>query len=133
MAYPVNIREKALTYSQQGLTDSEVGKMLGVSKETILGWKKLLFTTGSLEKKKVERKSGTPYKYQPEKIKSLLEKQPKPATLTKSAVSQPSKTKKDTKNAKDNKSAKNTKNSNMILLSPKKSKANKKQKKSNKL
>ena len=78
MAYPTNIREQALMYCQRGLTDDAISAKLGVSPFTLRNWKKQLFITGSLDKKKVKRKSGKPYKYKPEKIKELLEKKPKP-------------------------------------------------------
>ena len=74
MAYSTKFREMALSYCQHGITDNEVCSKLGVSKNTLVNWKKRLFTTGSLEKDKVIRKSGNPYKYKPNKIKELLEK-----------------------------------------------------------
>ena len=83
MAYPKSVREQALVHYQNGLNDDEVSKRTGISKYTLGTWKKLLFDTGSLEKKKVERKSGKPYKYTPEKIKEMLEKSKSPV-VTKS-------------------------------------------------
>ena len=80
MAYSTDIREKALMYCQNGLTDDEVSAKLGISKHTIVNWKKLLFTTGGLEKKKVKRRAGKPYKYTPEKIKELLNNSKETAT-----------------------------------------------------
>ena len=74
MAYSTKIREQALDYSSRGYTDEQISDMLDVSKYTVSNWKKLLFATGSLHKKKVKRKSGKPYKYTPEKIKELLDK-----------------------------------------------------------
>ncbi len=73
MAYSTKNREQALDYSSRGYTDEQISDMLDVSKYTVGNWKKLLFTTGSLHKKKVKRKSGKPYKYTPEKIKALLD------------------------------------------------------------
>lgn len=74
MAYSKEIREKALRQYIDGYTDEQIGESLGISKHTIGNWKKLLLTTGSLEKKKVNRKSGTPYKYKPEKLEEALNK-----------------------------------------------------------
>jgi len=72
MAYSKEIREQALLQCQMGITDDNISKKMGVSKQTIGNWKKLLFTTGSLNKKKTKRKSGTPYKYTPDKIGEFL-------------------------------------------------------------
>jgi transposase len=84
MAYSRDIRERALDFCQRGYTDEQVSEKFDVSKHTIGNWKKLLFETGSLEKKKVKRKSGKPYKYTPDKIKELLSKdKSKPETDSK--------------------------------------------------
>ena len=110
MAYSTDKREEVIVLCQKGHTDTEVSTKTGVSKQTVGNWKKLLFTTGSLEKKRVKRKSGTPYKYKPDKIKELLNKSPKPPK----AASEPSK----------------SKSSSLILLSsPKTKKKDKKKKK----
>ena len=77
MAYTTEEREKALKQCASGLTDDEVSAKLGMSKQSIANWKKRLFTTGSLEKKKTENKPRKPYKYSPEKIIDLLEKSQK--------------------------------------------------------
>ena len=74
MAYSKDFREQALKHCQNGLTDDQVSEKLGISKQTLGNWKKLLFTTGSLDKKKVKRKTGKPYKYTPDKIGKFLEK-----------------------------------------------------------
>jgi len=74
MAYSKDFREQALVHCQNGLSDDQVCNKLGVSKQTLGNWKKLLFATGSLDKKKTKRKSGTPYKYTPNKIAELLGK-----------------------------------------------------------
>jgi transposase len=74
MAYSTDIRMKALEHCKNGLTDEQVSKKAGVSKQTVGNWKKLLCTTGSVEKKKAARKPGKSYKYTPEKIGALLEK-----------------------------------------------------------
>ena len=110
MAYTPDKREEAMVFCQKGYTDDQVSAKTGVSKQTIGNWKKLLFATGSLEKKPVKRKSGIPYKYKPDKIKELLNKSPK------SEKSEPSK----------------SKSSSQILFSPKKTK-NKKDKKMKKI
>ena len=73
MTYSKEFREKALKYCADGLADDAVCKELDIRRETLRSWKKLLFDTGSLEKKKL-KKSGRPYKYKTEKIKELLEK-----------------------------------------------------------
>ena len=74
MAYSTELREKALTYSMSGLTDTQVCEKLDISKNTLGNWKKRLYDTGSLEKSKVIRKAGKPYKYTPDKLKELMEK-----------------------------------------------------------
>ena len=74
MAYSTEIREKALRQYIDGYTDEQISAGLGVSTHTIGNWKRLLLSTGSLEKKPVRRKSGTPYKYKPEKLKVFLDK-----------------------------------------------------------
>ena len=111
MAYPINTREEAMVLCQKGQTDSEVSAKTGVSKQTVGNWKKLLFATGGLQKKKVHRPKGIPYKYKPNKIGELLTKSTKPQ---KTATSEPSK----------------SKSGNQILLSsPKPKKKDKKKKK----
>jgi transposase-like protein len=74
MAYSTEVRVNALKDYVNGQTDEQVSAKHGVSTYTLNNWKKLLLTTGGLDKKKVERKSGTPYKYTPEKIKEQLDK-----------------------------------------------------------
>ena len=74
MAYSIEEREEALRHCSAGLRDEDVSVKLGISKQSITNWKKLLFTTGSLEKKKAENKPRKPYKYTPEKINDLLDK-----------------------------------------------------------
>ena len=74
MAFSTEVRVNALKDYVNGQTDEQVSAKHGVSTYTINNWKKLLLTTGSLDKKKVERKSGTPYKYTPEKMGVLLDK-----------------------------------------------------------
>ena len=80
MAFSTEIRISALKDCVNGHTDEEVSAKHGVSKYTLSNWKKLLLTNGSLEKKKVKRKSGIPYKYTPVKIESLLDKCKTPTT-----------------------------------------------------
>ena len=74
MAYSKDIREQAMVLCQNGLSDDKVCTKIGMSKQTLSNWKKQLFTTGSLDKKKVKRASGKPYKYTPAKIGELLAK-----------------------------------------------------------
>ena len=77
MAYSTDFREKALVYCQNGLADDEVCTKLGITKTTLTNWKRLLFTTGNLDKKKPSKIAGKPrkpHKYTPDKIKELLEK-----------------------------------------------------------
>jgi len=74
MAYSTELRVKALKDCVSGKTDVEVSAKHGMSKYTLNSWKKRLLDTGTLEKKKTERKSGKPYKYKPEKMKELLDK-----------------------------------------------------------
>jgi len=73
-AYSTELREKALRHFASGLTQEEVAKKFGISKQTITKWKKQLFTTGNLERKYAENMPRKPYKYTPEKIKEFLEK-----------------------------------------------------------
>ena len=72
MAFSTQIRVNALKDYVNGYTDEQVSAKHGISIYTLSNWKKLLLTNGSLEKKRVKRKSGIPYKYTPEKIGSLL-------------------------------------------------------------
>ena len=74
MAYSIEVREKALNLLADGHSDDQVSKDLSVSKFTLQNWKKLIYETGSLEKKKASRKPGKPYKYKPETLKKLLKK-----------------------------------------------------------
>ena len=74
MAYSIEVRVKALKDFVNGYSDEQVSEKHGVSTYTLNNWKKLLLATGSLEKKKVKRKSGKPYKHTPDKIGALLEK-----------------------------------------------------------
>ena len=85
MAYSTETRINALSDYVNGQTDEQVSAKHGVSTYTLNNWKKLLLKTGSLDKKKVKRKSGTPYKYTPEKIGTLLD------MSTASTVSEPTK------------------------------------------
>ena len=74
MAYSTEEREAALIQCAEGLTNEEVSAKLGISKYSIENWKRLLFTTGSLEKKITKNKPRKAYKYTREKIIDLLEK-----------------------------------------------------------
>ena len=89
MAYSTETRIKALSDCVNGYTDEQVSAKHGVSTYTLNNWKKLLLTTKSLDKKKVVRKSGTPYKYTPEKIGALLAKSTTPVTPELTKVSSP--------------------------------------------
>ena len=73
MAYDVDVRKEALDYCKQGWTDEEVCDTLEISRQTLTNWKKLLFTTGSLNKKRVIRRSRGPYKYKRDELVQLLE------------------------------------------------------------
>ena len=98
MAYSNEVREQALVHCQNGLTDSQVSEKTGVSKQTIINCKKLLFTTGSYDK--AVRKSGKPYKYTPEKIKECLDKLKKSditSTVLGNTLFEPKKSKKKKK------------------------------------
>jgi hypothetical protein len=116
MAFSTEARVNALKDVVNGQTDQQVSAKHGVSTHTLISWKKLLLTTGSLDKKKVNRKSGTPYKYKPDKLKDQLDKS--------SSTSLPTapKESKDSKKAKDTPAAKAT-------SKPKVPKANDKKKK----
>jgi hypothetical protein len=66
---------------------------------TVRSWKRRLFDTGSLDKKKTGPKPGKAYKYTPEKIKELLDKnqtpEPRknPESKTQDSVATPRQTK----------------------------------------
>ena len=101
---------KILEHCKNGLGDKEIAAKTGVSTQTINNWKKLLFATGSVEKKKAIKHSK-PYKYAPEKIGALLDKSKKSeATLTSNDVKIPAipkvkvSTKEDAGKAKKDKS-----------------------------
>ena len=89
MAYSTEIRVNALSDYVNGQTDEQVSAKHGVSVYTLNNWKKLLLATGSLEKKKVKRKSGIPYKYTPEKMGVLLNKSKTPTIPEPIKVSSP--------------------------------------------
>ena len=71
MAYSKETRRHALELCQKGMSNEQVGEQLDISRHTIAAWKKLLFTTGSLEMKKVERKA---YKYTPSVLREYLDR-----------------------------------------------------------
>ena len=77
MAYDINVRKEALNYCKMGWTDEEVCNTLDISRQTLTNWKKLLFSTGSLNKKRVVRRSRGPYKYKREQIEVLLDQSDK--------------------------------------------------------
>jgi len=118
MAYSIEVRAKALEDFVKGHSDEQVSAKHGVSTYTLNNWKKLLLSTGSLEKKKVKRKSGKPYKHTPEKIGSLLDK-------SKVDKNKPSTDSKSTKTS----SASRSKDILLIAKSKKKKKNKKKKKK----
>ena len=117
MAYFIEVRAKALKDFVNGHSDEQVSAKHGVSTYTLNNWKKLLLTTGSLEKKKVKRKSGKPYKHTPEKIGSLLDKSK--ADKNKPPSEPKSKKTSNTSQSKDM----------LLLTKPKKNKKKKKKKK----
>ena len=73
MAYSKDAREMVLKYLNEGHTYEEAHKELGVGTSTIKEWKKLLNTTGSLEKRPVER-SAT--KFPAEELKAYIKEHP---------------------------------------------------------
>lgn len=89
MAYSIETRINALRDYVNGQTDEQVSAKHGVSTYTLNNWKKLLLATGSLDKKKVTRKSGTPYKYTPDKIGAILDKSTTPTISEPTKASSP--------------------------------------------
>jgi transposase len=73
MAYSKDLREKVMDYISKGHTQGEASQVFGVSESAIKEWKKLNAETGSLSKRKLDRK---PRKYTPEKMTEILAKEP---------------------------------------------------------
>ena len=83
MAYDIDVRKEALYYCKLGWTDEEVCDTLKISRQTLTNWKKLLFTTGSLNKKRVVRISKGAYKYKREQLEKLLDQNNKSPVTSK--------------------------------------------------
>ena len=116
MAYSIEVRVNALKDFVNGHSDEQVSAKHGISTYTLNNWKRLLLTTGNLEKKKVKRKSGKPYKHTPEKIGALLGK-------SKADKNKPP-------DSKSTKTSNSSQNQDILLLAkPRKKKKNKKKKK----
>ena len=73
MAYSKDTRGLVMEYLSKGHTHKEAIKELGVSKSSIIKWRKMLRETGSLEDKEVQRK---PYKIQDEDLKAYIAAHP---------------------------------------------------------
>jgi transposase len=55
MAYPKKMRERAMEALQNGHTKTEVNEMFGLGINTLRTWEKLKESTGSLDKKPLNR------------------------------------------------------------------------------
>ena len=78
MAYSKDTRAMVLNYLAKGHTYEEAREELGVGSSTIKGWKRLLNETGSLEKRRKQRR---PSKFPSEELKSYVKEHPE-ATLS---------------------------------------------------
>ena len=56
MAYPIELRQKALEALQKGYSKKHVNEVFGLSINTLKSWEKLEKETGSLEKRPLDRK-----------------------------------------------------------------------------
>ena len=77
MSYSKDLRERVLAYISEGHTQKETSEVFKVGTTTIKAWKKLLWETGGLEKKELQRK---PRKYESEKLRAYIAENPE-ATL----------------------------------------------------
>jgi transposase len=73
MAYSKDLREKVMKYLTKGHTQEEASQVYEVSESAIKEWKKLYAETGSLSKRKLNRK---PRKYTSEKMAEILTEYP---------------------------------------------------------
>ena len=73
MSYSKDTRKMVMEYISNGHTHEEAVKNLGVSKSSIIKWRKMLRETGSLEDKEVQR---TPYKIPDEELKAYIAAHP---------------------------------------------------------
>jgi transposase len=73
MAYSKDLREKVMEYIVKGNTQEAAAQVFGVSVSAIKEWKTLKAETGSLAKRKLDRK---PRKYTAEKMTKILAEQP---------------------------------------------------------
>jgi transposase len=73
MAYSTDAREIALSYLAKGQTYEEARAELGIGITTLKEWKKLLNTTGSLEKRLLERSA---HKFHSEALRTYIAEHP---------------------------------------------------------
>jgi len=73
MAYSKDTREMVMEYLSKGHTHKEAIKELGVSKSSIIKWRKMLRETGSLEDKESQR---NPYKIPDGDLKAYIAAHP---------------------------------------------------------
>lgn len=73
MAYPIKLREKALSALRNGHTKKEVNEMFGLGINTLRSWEKLEEETGSLENRPIDRK---PYKIDRDELRKYCEENP---------------------------------------------------------
>jgi len=73
MAYPVQMRKRALEALQKGHTKKEVNEMFGLSKNVLKEWEQLEAEVGSLEKRTLNRK---PRKIDLDALKKYCEENP---------------------------------------------------------
>jgi putative transposase len=73
MAYSIDLRERVMAYLQEGHTQEETSIIFKVGTTTIKGWLKLVWETGSLEKRDLER---SPRKFETEKLNTYIEENP---------------------------------------------------------
>jgi len=73
MAYSEDLRWKVVEFVEQGHTKAEARRVFGVRENTIRDWIRLKSTTGSLQKRELNRTFRT---IDPEKLTAYVEKHP---------------------------------------------------------
>jgi len=73
MAYPIELRKKAIEALRKGHTKKEISVILGLGINTLRNWEKLEEETGSLKKRPVKRK---PRKLDREALREYCNKNP---------------------------------------------------------
>ena len=73
MAYSKDLREKVLSFLEEGHSKAEAKRVFGIAVTTINDWIKLKNETGNLQKRELNR---TFKKIEPEKLKTVVKEYP---------------------------------------------------------